>query len=90
MSEERLARIENKGDSLAEAMVTMARVEERIVTIFNRMDRYDEAQALITSKLSTLEIHSIKRGVVETAIDRLAWIIAGGFVAAFMAWYFRK
>jgi hypothetical protein len=90
MSEERLARIENKVDSLAEAMVTMARVEERIVTIFNRMDRYDEAQALIASKLSTLEIHSIKRGVVETTVDRLAWIIAGGFVAAFMAWYFRK
>lgn len=86
MSEERLARIENKVDSLAEAMVTMARIEERMVTIFKRMDRYDEAQDSIDAKLSALEKHSLKRGVVETILDKALWIVAGGIVA----WYIRK
>jgi hypothetical protein len=86
MSEERLARIEVKVDNLAEAMVTMARIEERMVTVFKRMDRYDETQEKIDAKLSNLEKHSLKRGVIETILDKAIWIIAGGFVA----WYFKK
>lgn len=86
MSEERLARIENKVDNLAEAMVLMARIEERMITIFKRMDRQDEAQANMEAKLAILEKHSVKRGVVETAIDKLLWLVVGGGVM----WYFRK
>lgn len=86
MSEERLARIENKVDSLAEAMVTMARIEERMVTIFKRMDRYDDAQAKIDTKLSAIEKTSIKRSVIETMLDKAFWIVGGGIVA----WYFKK
>lgn len=86
MSEERLARIENKVDNLAEAMVLMARIEERMITIFKRMDRQDEAQSNMEAKLEILEKHSVKRGVVETAIDKLLWLVVGGAVM----WYFRR
>jgi hypothetical protein len=86
MSEERLARIENKVDNLAEAMVLMARIEERMITIFKRMDRQDEAQSNMEAKLEILEKHSVKRGVVESAVDKLLWIVVGGGVM----WYFRK
>ena len=86
MSEERLARIENKVDKLAEAMVTMARIEERMVTIFNRMDRYDEAQDRIDAKLSALDKNSTSRNVVESILDRGFWIMVAGAVM----WYFRK
>ena len=86
MSEERLARIENKVDNLAEAMVLMARIEERMITIFKRMDRQDEAQSNVEAKLAILEKHSVKRGVVETAIDKLLWLVVGGAVM----WYFRR
>jgi hypothetical protein len=86
MSEERLARIENKVDNLAEAMVLMARIEERMITIFKRMDRQDEAQSNMEAKLAILEKHSVKRGVVESAVDKLLWLIVGGGVM----WYFRK
>ena len=86
MSEERLARIETKVDSLAEAMVTMARIEERMITVFKRMDRQDDAQAKMEIKVSALESHSVKRSVIETILDKGMWIaIAGG-----VAWYFRK
>ena len=86
MSEERLARIEKKVDNLAEAMVLMARIEERMITIFKRMDRQDEAQSNVEAKLAILEKHSVKRGVVETAIDKLLWLVVGGAVM----WYFRR
>ena len=86
MSEERLARIENKVDNLAEAMVTMARIEERMVTIFKRMDRYDEAQDRIDAKLSILDKNSSRRNVIESILDRGFWIVVAGAVM----WYFRK
>ena len=86
MSEERLARIEAKVDNLAEAMVMMALIEELMVNIFNRMDRYDDAQAKLDTKLSAIEKTSIKRGVVELMFDKAFWIVGGGIVA----WYFKK
>ena len=86
MSEERLARIENKVDNLAEAMVTMARIEERMVTIFKRMDRYDEAQDRIDSKLDALDKNSNRRNVIESILDKGFWIVVAGAVM----WYFRK
>jgi hypothetical protein len=86
MSEERLARIENKVDNLAEAMVTMARIEERMVTIFKRMDRYDEAQDRIDAKLDALDKNSNRRNVIESILDKGFWIVVAGAVM----WYFRK
>ncbi len=38
----RLARIEAKLDQMGEAIVSLARVEERMVTLFNRLDAIDE------------------------------------------------
>jgi len=86
MSEERLTRIENKVDNLAEAMVTMARIEERMMTIFKRMDRYDEAQVKIDTKLDGLDKNSNRRNVIESILDRGFWIVVAGAVT----WYFRK
>ena len=86
MSEERLARIENKLDNLAEAMVTMARIEERMVTIFKRMDRYDDAQDRIDAKLDALDKNSNRRNVIESILDKGFWIVVAGAVM----WYFRK
>ena len=42
MSEEqRLDRIEQKLDKLADAVVSLARMEERMLTLFKRMDSHD-------------------------------------------------
>lgn len=86
MSEERLARIEKKVDNLAEAMVLMARIEERMVTIFKRMDRYDDAQDRIDAKLDALDKNSNRRNVIESILDKGFWIVVAGAVM----WYFRK
>lgn len=44
MEEQRLARIEQKLDKLSEAVISLARMEERIIILFNRMDTYDARQ----------------------------------------------
>lgn len=84
MSEERLARIETKLDQLAEAMITMARMEERMVTLFKRMDRYDEEQSEMQTKLSHLEKNSIRRGTVEGLFEKAFWLIGGGLLTWFL------
>lgn len=77
MSEERLARIETKVDQLAEAMVTMARMEERMITLFKKMDRYDEQQSSVEDRILALERSSIKRSAIEVLVDKAFWLIVG-------------
>jgi hypothetical protein len=39
--EDRLSRVEAKIDSLQEAIISLARVEERLVTVFNRQSHIE-------------------------------------------------
>jgi vacuolar-type H+-ATPase subunit E/Vma4 len=66
--ENRIDRIESKIDDLQEAVVSLARVEERIATIFNR-------QTLIEAKISTMDekLQHISPSVVFG--ERVFWII---------------
>jgi vacuolar-type H+-ATPase subunit E/Vma4 len=43
MSEERLSRMEDKLDKLSEAVVEMVRMEERLLTVFKRLEHMDAA-----------------------------------------------
>lgn len=81
MTEDRLGRIEGKLDKLAEAVVSLARMEERMVTLFKRMDTYDAAQKDISVRLSDMEKGTIKRSVWENAVEKGFWIIFGAGVA---------
>lgn len=84
MEEQRLARIENKLDQLAEAVVSLARMEERMVTLFRRMDSYDAKQNDIEKKVDEIDMVVVKRGVVMGIIDRAFWLV-GGVIAAVWA-----
>ena len=42
--DERLSRVENKIDKLSEAIVEMARMEERVISAFKRMDNIADYQ----------------------------------------------
>lgn len=81
MSEDRLDRMESKIDKMAEAMVTLVRMEERMVTLFKRMDKYDMAHEALDLRVSDVEKVTIQRGVVAQILDKGFWIVAGGLVA---------
>lgn len=74
MDDKRLDRIETKLDQLAEAVVSMARIEERMVTLFRRMDTYDKKQEGLTSRVDALEDESAGRGQMLRFAERVFWI----------------
>lgn len=78
--DERLERIERKLDTMAEAIVTLARMEERMVTLFRRMDTYDQAQTQIAERLNKLERHVGTNGQALRFAERLFWIVAAGII----------
>lgn len=80
MSEDRLTRIEDKLDQLAAAMVTMARMEEKMVTLFKRMDKYEEAQSVLSARFNLIEHSTVRTGAFGYVADKIIWITAGAAV----------
>lgn len=86
MSEERLTRIETKLDKLADAMISMARMEEKMITLFKRMDKYDESQGKIDIRLQVIEKNNIQTNTFGYLVDKAIWIVLGA-AAAFIIRY---
>ena len=81
MDESRLVRIEQKLDKLADAVVSLARMEERMITLFKRMDSYESRQSEIESRVTEVEKISVSRGAVFRIVDKATWIVVGIVVA---------
>ena len=88
MDESRLHRIENKLDKLAEAVVSLARMEERMVTLFNRMERYEGRQEGLEARIDEVENTNIKNGATLRFAERVFWIVATAAVSTGF-WYIR-
>ncbi len=80
MTDARLKRIEDKLDTLSEAIVQMARMEERMISLFKRLDRADETFNKLDQRMDQLEQTSIKRGQTIAFAERLFWIVMTGAV----------
>ena len=81
MEEQRLSRIEGKLDRLAEAMVALARVEERMVTLFRWTENSDERLDAVERRIGEIELRGIGHGQFFRAFDKLAWLLIGAAVA---------
>ena len=84
---QRLDRIEEKLDSLADAVIALARAEEKIHTltsfskqqseqIQNLINRIDKVENMVTQNSSTVNI-----------INKVFWVIVGGLISA-ITWVF--
>lgn len=80
MSEDRLSRMEEKLDRLSEAVVAMARMEERMLTLFKRMDKFDGCIQKIDDRLDEMERQAIARGQKIAFAERIFWMICTGAV----------
>jgi predicted nucleic acid-binding Zn-ribbon protein len=81
MTEDRLSRIENKLDRLADAVVQLARMEERMVSLFNRMDKYDDQQHRLTTRVDTVEKKVHSSGFKVQFAERIFWIVVTAAVS---------
>ena len=80
----RLARIEAKLDQMGEAIVSLARVEERMVTLFNRLDAIDKDRVAQVKRLQVVEEKTGNNGQSLRFAERVFWIVvAAGVTYAF-------
>ena len=71
MSDERLSRMEDKLDKLSEAVVEMARMEERLLTIFKRLEHMDAAFKKYDDRVDEIEKQALIRGQKIAFAERL-------------------
>lgn len=77
----RLNRIEEKLDKVGEAVISLARMEERMITLFKRMDAYDERQELLTGRVSKIEVAQATTSGSTSWTERFIWILIAGLVS---------
>lgn len=78
--EHRLERIETKLDDLAKAVISLARMEERMITLFKRMDTYDSAQQDLGKRVRDVEDRTSTNGQSLRFAERLFWIVASAAI----------
>ena len=55
MSEDRLTRMEDKIDKLSEAVLAIARMEERMLTVFKRLENVDGSIKKMDDRIDEME-----------------------------------
>ena len=80
MEDERLSRMETKIDKLSEAVVAMARMEERMITVFKRLDMSDVAWKKYDDRINEIERKALIRGQKIAFAERIFWMILTGAV----------
>jgi hypothetical protein len=85
----RLGRIEEKLDKLADAVVGLARMEERMLTIFKRIEKYEEKQEQLETRVTGLELDDAGKNSIFKVIARATWLVVG-IAIAFLFDIFKK
>lgn len=75
MSEDRLSRIEVKLDKLAEAVVSLARMEERMISLFNRMDKYEQEKEKLEERVGDIEAAVNSSNHKLSFAERVFWVV---------------
>ena len=84
MSEDpRLSRIEEKLDKLADAVVSLARMEERMLTIFKRIEFYETKQIQLEQRVTEIELQDAGHNSIYRILDKSVWLVVGVALAFF-------
>ena len=87
--DQRLGRIEEKLDKLADAVVGLARMEERMLTLFKRIEKYEEKQEELVERVSAIELEDAGKNSIYRILDKSVWLVVG-IAAAFFFELFKK
>jgi SMC interacting uncharacterized protein involved in chromosome segregation len=79
--EQRLERMENKIDELTKVVTSMARIEERMITLFKRMETYEFRHDNLDGRIVEVEKTITKTGVVDQVLEKGFWVVIGGGIA---------
>lgn len=76
--EDRLGRVEKKIDDLQTAIISLARVEERLVTVFNRQAKIESQVNDIESKMDSMAENLAS----SLSTERIVWILIAAAIGA--------
>ena len=72
--------MEDKLDKLSEAIISMARMEERLVSVDKRMDKIDDLFKKFDDRMDDIGRQAIARGQKKVFAERFFWMIFTGAV----------
>ena len=71
----RLERIEEKLDKLSDTVSDLARIEERMLSVFKRLDRHEKRLDDQEDDLKDLSYSVLLNSKTSSSIERLFWVI---------------
>lgn len=77
----RLNRIEEKLDKVSDAIVSLARMEERMITLFKRMDSYDTQQISLGDRVSKIEVSQATNNGSTGWVEKVIMVIVAGAIS---------
>ena len=80
MSDERLSRMEDKLDKLSEAVYASARMKERMLTVFKRLENIDGSIKKMDDRVDEIEKQALIRGQKIAFAERFFWMVVTGGV----------
>jgi vacuolar-type H+-ATPase subunit E/Vma4 len=81
-------RIENKIDRLSDAVIQLARVDERVQALTSRTDLVEERLEKLSDKLDLLDNTSTKQGTVFAGLGHAFWYVFSAVSSAAVATLF--
>ena len=82
MSDERLRRMEDKLDKLSEAICAILRMEERMLTVFKRLENIDGSIKNIDDRVDEIEKQALIRGQKIVFTERPFWMVVTGAISS--------
>ena len=84
-TEDRLTRIEQKVDKLGEAMISMARAEEKITGLKNDYDKMYERMNKLSAKLDDIQYKVDENARTVSLVNKLFWVVIVAAVGSISA-----
>jgi len=85
---DRLSRIEQKIDKLSDAIVQLARVEEKIADLEVRREEQHQRLNNLSKKIDSIDTHVTTLVEKVNVMQRVGWIVLGVFVTGVSAQFF--
>ena len=77
----RLEKLETKIDRLSDAVIAIARIEERVTTVLKQNDRFIARMDRLEDRVEVVEQKAIVNSKGISTFERAFWIILSGIVS---------
>jgi len=85
ITDDRLARIEDKLDKVSDAIVALARVEEKIADLETRREEGHERLNRISTKVDSIDSGVITMRERVNVLTKICWLVGAGVLSSLFA-----